>query len=121
MGSHADSITRLQELVRTKHYRIGIHAVRHMIEEGFDENQLLEAVRGTLRIIEEYTEESRYLLLGYFHFTRATISPLHILCDLSKPNVVDIVTAYIPSGPGGSVQREEEENDNERRFTFHLF
>jgi hypothetical protein len=99
MAIRIDPIHQLQELVRTKHYRIGIHAVRHMIEEGFDENQLLEAVRGTLRILEEYTEESRYLLLGYFHFTRTTISPLHILCDLSKPNMVDLVTAYIPQRP----------------------
>jgi len=99
MSLQVDTIHHLQELVRTRHYRIGIHAVRHMIEEGFDENQLLEAFRGTLRIIEVYPEESRYLLLGYFHFTRTISSPLHILCDLSKPSVVDIVTAYIPQRP----------------------
>jgi hypothetical protein len=99
MGVQIDLIPHLQELVRTQHYRIGLHAVRHMIEEGFDENQLLEAVKGTLRIIEEYTEESRCLFLGYFHFTRTTTSPLHILCDLSKPNVMDVVTAYIPQRP----------------------
>jgi hypothetical protein len=99
MSVHAHAIHRLQELVQTRHYRVGIHAVRHMIEEGFDENQLLEAIRGTLRIIEVYPEESRYLLLGYFHFTRTVTSPLHILCDLSKSNVVDMVTAYIPQRP----------------------
>ena len=54
MGSQLDPIVRIQELVRTRHYRIGLHAVRHMVEEGFDENQLLEAVRGKLRIVEEY-------------------------------------------------------------------
>jgi hypothetical protein len=99
MAIRIDLIRRLQELVRSRHYRIGIHAVRHMIEEGFDETQLLQAIKGTLRIIEEYPAESRYLFLGYFHFTRTTTSPLHILCDLSKPNVVDIVTAYIPQRP----------------------
>ena len=99
MGSQIDPIVRVQELVRARHYRIGLHAVRHMIEEGFDENQLLEAVQGKLRIVEEYLEESRYLTLGYFHFTLKTISPLHLLCDLSKPDVVDIVTAYIPQRP----------------------
>ncbi len=99
MGSQTDPIAHLQELVRARHYRIGLHAVRHMIEEGFDENQLLEAVGGKLRIVEEYPEESRYLVLGYFHFTQTTISPLHVLCDLSRPDVVDIVTAYIPQRP----------------------
>lgn len=99
MDSHADLLQQLQELVRTRRYRIGIHAVRHMIKEGFNENQLLEAMRGALRIIESYRDESRYLVLGSFHFTRTTVSPLHILCDLSGPNVADIVTAYIPQRP----------------------
>ncbi len=99
MGSRIDPIARIQELVQARQYRIGLHAVRHMVEEGFDENQLLEAMRGKLRIVEEYPEESRYLMLGYFHFTPKTISPLHLLCDLSKPNGVDIVTAYIPQRP----------------------
>ncbi len=99
MGSQTDPIARLQDLVRARHYRIGLHAVRHMIAEGFDENQLLEAVRGKLRIVEEYTQESRYLMRGYFHFTQTTSSPLHVLSDLSKPEVVDIVTAYIPQRP----------------------
>ena len=99
MGSQTDPIAHLQELVRARCYRIGLHAVRHMIEEGFDENQLLEAVQGKLRVVEEYPEESRYLVLGYFHFTVKTISPLHLLCDLSKLNGVDIVTAYIPQRP----------------------
>jgi hypothetical protein len=99
MGSHTAPLARIQEMVRTRRYRIGLHAVRHMIEEGFDENQLLEAVQGKLRVVEEYPEESRYLVLGYFHFTLKTISPLHLLCDLSKLNGVDIVTAYIPQRP----------------------
>ena len=99
MGSQTAPIVRIPKLVRARYYRIGLHVVRHMVEEGFDENQLLEAVRGKLRIVEEYLEESRYLMLGYFHFTLKTISPLHVLCDLSKPNVVDIVTAYIPQRP----------------------
>lgn len=99
MGPQPDPIDRLQALVQDRHYRLGLHAVRHMIEEGFDENQLLEAVGGKLRIVEEYTQESRYLMLGYFHFTQKTVSPLHMLCDLSKPGGVDIVTAYIPRRP----------------------
>ena len=53
MSSHPVPIARIQELVRTRRYRIGLHAVRHMIEEGFDENQLLEAVQGKPRIVEE--------------------------------------------------------------------
>lgn len=99
MESQSDPIVRIQELVQARLYRIGLHAVRHMIEEGFDENQLLETIRGKLRVLEEYPEETRYLILGYFRFTTTVSSPLHLLCDLSKQDVVDIVTAYIPQRP----------------------
>ena len=34
MSSQTDPIVRIQELVRARHYRIGLHAVRHMVEEG---------------------------------------------------------------------------------------
>ncbi|MBC8233507.1 hypothetical protein H8E77_28495 [bacterium] len=70
-----------------------------MIEEGFDENLLLESVSERLWVIEEYPDESRYLILGYFHFTLKVRSPLHLVCNLSKPDIVDIVTTYIPQRP----------------------
>ncbi|MFI5366554.1 MAG: DUF4258 domain-containing protein [Candidatus Binatia bacterium] len=99
MVSENDPVVRIQTLVATGRYRVCLHAVRHMIEEGFDENQLLEAVAGKLHLLEDYPEESRCLLLGRFHFSSTTTSPLHILCDLSAKDVVDIVTAYIPQRP----------------------
>jgi hypothetical protein len=99
MTSQIDPIALIQELVQVGQYRIRLHTVRHMIEEGFDENQLLEAVSGRLRMLDEYPEVSRYLVLGHFNFTPKTRSPLHIVCDLSKPDMVDIVTAYIPQQP----------------------
>lgn len=70
-----------------------------MIEEGFDEQQMVEALGGRIRILEEYSDEQRYLVLGRFHFTPATSCALPILCDLSSENVVDIVTAYVPQRP----------------------
>lgn len=95
----ADVLTQIQERVRAGRYRVRLHAVRHMIEEGFDENNLLEALGGRLRLIEEYEGESRYLILGYFHFTPQSRSALHVICDLTHVEVVDIVTAYIPQLP----------------------
>ncbi len=99
MSEHRVLIAKIKALVQAGQYRICLHAVRHMIEEGFDENLLLESVRGNLLMVEEYPEESRYLILGYFHFTPKSRSPLHLVCDLSKPDIVDIVTAYIPQSP----------------------
>lgn len=69
------------------------------MEEGFDERQLVEALSGRIRAIEEYPEEHRCLMLGRFHFTPTTSSALHILCDLSDGSVLDIVTAYVPQRP----------------------
>ena len=99
MNSYASRITQIQELVQAGQYRIRLHAVRHMVEEGFDENHLLEAIRGKLQVIEEYPDESRCLILGYFDFTPKTRSPLHLVYDLSSADIVDIVTAYIPQRP----------------------
>lgn len=96
---HADAIEHVRRLVASGRYRIRLHAVRHMVEEGFDEEQLVEAVRGRLRVIEEYPEEERYLMLGRFRFTPTASSAKHILCDLSNDSVADIVTAYLPQRP----------------------
>jgi hypothetical protein len=70
-----------------------------MIEEGFDEGQLREALQGRIVVLEEYPDECRCLVLGRFHFTATTTSALHVLCDLSGEAVLDIVTAYIPQRP----------------------
>ncbi|MBM4255576.1 MAG: DUF4258 domain-containing protein [Deltaproteobacteria bacterium] len=99
MASQTDPIIQIQRLVRARLYRVRSHAVRHMIEEGFDEYQLLQALTGKLQLVEAYGQDSRYLVLGYFHFTTKVLSPLHILCDLSNAGVVDLVTAYIPQRP----------------------
>lgn len=98
-GGLASRIDRIARLVGASQYRVGLHAVRHMIEEGFDEGQLVEALRGRINVLEDYPDEDRCLVLGRFHFTPATTSALHILCDLSDERVLDIVTAYIPQRP----------------------
>jgi hypothetical protein len=99
VGAQSDPVAQIQSLVQAGQYRIRLHTARHMIEEGFDENHILEVINGTLRMVEEYPDESRYLVVGYFHFTPKARSPLHLVCDLSQPNIVDIVTAYIPQRP----------------------
>ena len=70
-----------------------------MIEEGFDEQQLVEALRGRIRVLEEYPDEHRSLVLARFHFTPTATSALHVLCDVSDERVLDIVTAYVPQRP----------------------
>lgn len=99
MNAERDLLETIRRLVEAKKYRIRIHTVRHMIEEGFSEADLVEAMIGKNRIIENYSDESRCLVLGYFPMSEKLRSPLHIVCDYSSDEVVDIVTAYIPQRP----------------------
>jgi hypothetical protein len=93
-----DLVERIQQRIASASYRVALHAVRHMIEEGFEERQMVDALSGRVQVLEEYPDEHRCLVLGRFRFTAATTSPLHV-CDLSNEEVLDIVTAYIPQRP----------------------
>lgn len=90
---------RIKALVSAKRYRLRIHAVRHMIEEGFDEDDLPGAVAGRSRILEDYPNEGRCLILGYFTVGEKSGAPLDVVCDYSNLRLVDIVTAYLPQRP----------------------
>lgn len=92
-------VDRVRRLADANSYRVGLHTVRHMIEEGFDEHQLLEALTGRIRVLEGYEDEHRYLVLGRFRFSATAACALHVLCDLTNETVVDIVTAYVPQRP----------------------
>ena len=99
MSSYDDVLEHIKNCIFEKRYRVRNHAVRHMIEEGFDENHLFEALTGKLQLLEEYEDENRCLVLGSFHFSSSTRSSLHVVCDVSNAEIVDIVTAYIPQRP----------------------
>ena len=92
-------LSKLRTLLKNRQYRIRSHVVRHMIEEGFDEEDILESLLGRCRILENYPSETRCLLAGYFRLSQKVHCPLHAVCDYSKDEVVDIVTAYIPQKP----------------------
>ncbi|HYH87106.1 MAG TPA: DUF4258 domain-containing protein [Pyrinomonadaceae bacterium] len=99
MSTELDLLNVIKRLINSRQYRVSIHAVRHMIEEGFSEASILEAVAGRSKIIENYPDESRCLILGHFRLGEKVRSPLHIVCDYSGMELVDIVTAYIPQRP----------------------
>ena len=89
-------LTRIKRAVAQQGYRVRIHAVRHMIEEGFDERDMANALAGKCKLLEDYPDEFRCLVLGYYGTLR---SPLHVVVDYSNARVIDIVTAYIPQRP----------------------
>ena len=69
-----------------------------MMEEGFEEGHITEAV-ATGKLLEHYADECRCLILGKFHWTSKNVSSLHIICDYSQSDRVEFVTAYIPQRP----------------------
>lgn len=89
----------IKQLVIAGRYRVRIHAVRHMIEEGFSEKNVVEALLGESRVIELYEEEKRCLILGHFLWNERKKSALHVVCDYSNKDIIDLVTAYVPQKP----------------------
>jgi hypothetical protein len=99
MSAERELLEEVKKLAGSGQYRVRIHAVRHMVEEGFSERDVLEAIAGRSKILERYPDEGRCLLLGYFKMGEKVRSPLHVVCDYSNDGLVDIVTAYVPQKP----------------------
>lgn len=100
MPSEPALLERIAALARFGRYRVRLHAVRHMLEEGFEERDVIEVLTGRGRkILEVYPEQNRCLILGSFAVGRKSRVHLHVVCDHSDPEVLDIVTAYIPQAP----------------------
>lgn len=99
MNDEKELLESIRRLVGAKQHRVRIHAVRHMIEEGFSEENILSALAGKSKLIENYPEDSRRLILGYFNLSDNVRAPLHLVCDYSAENSVDIITVYIPQKP----------------------
>ncbi|MER3482952.1 MAG: hypothetical protein C4332_07175 [Meiothermus sp.] len=94
-------IRRLEELlpfIREGRYRIGPHVAKHMLQEGFIEHDVLQAVEWG-RELAVYPEESRMLVLGYMVFPPQLRLPLHVVLEYKENRQVDIVTAFIPKKP----------------------
>ncbi|MBI2875427.1 MAG: hypothetical protein HYY20_00940 [Candidatus Tectomicrobia bacterium] len=51
---------------------------------------IIEAAIGRSKILENYPDELRCLILGSFHLSEKVTSPLHIVCDYSKEKLVDM-------------------------------
>jgi hypothetical protein len=99
MMTEVELVERIQKAVIVGNTRTGLHAVRHMFEEGFSEQDISSALLGKIRVLENYPDETRCLLLGYFQISEKVRSPLHLVVEYSDIEIIDIVTAYIPQKP----------------------
>mgnify|MGYP003433488495 FL=1 len=94
-------LRRLEDLlppIREGRYRLGPHAAKHMLQEGFREQDILSALLWG-RELAIYPEDERMLVLGYMVFPPRLRLPLHVVLEYSTPRHVDIVTAFIPREP----------------------
>ena len=99
MMTEAELLEWIKDLVGEGSFRLRPHAARHVIEEGFTETDILEAILGDCRILEIYPHESRCLIFGHYSISKNVRSPLHLVIEYLHEEVVDIVTAYIPQKP----------------------
>jgi hypothetical protein len=47
-----DLLAKIKKFIGDRRYRVKIHAVKHMIEEGFSEEDVITAILGESKIIE---------------------------------------------------------------------
>ena len=88
-------IEAIRERIRQGNFSTRSHAITHALKEGFDREDMVEAVlNGT--IIENYPDEQRVLVCGKASLTSTTIIYLHVVCDYTDPKIVDFVTASLP-------------------------
>ncbi len=95
-------LKNIREQVQKRNYALRPHAVSHMLAEGFDESNIVEAV-GSGKILEHYAEEDRCLIAGTYQLSEKIKESLHVVADFWSESEeiewVDIVTAYIPRRP----------------------
>lgn len=88
-------IYTIRERVRTGHYLVRSHAVRHALKEGFERKHIVEAVLNGI-IIEDYPDEQRVLVCGFAVLSENTTAYIHVVCEYADAVYVEFVTAYIP-------------------------
>ncbi len=91
-------LEQLRPLVREGRYRIGSHANKHAMCEGFSEQDMVEVMLAGNELLH-YWQDKRLLVLGYIELSASVKIPLHVVMEYTKPRWVDIVTAFIPEEP----------------------
>ena len=88
--------TSIQQRIRTRHYRLTIHAEREREADSITIRELEEALLSQrCEVVENYPGDPRgasCLLLGFTDQDR----PLHIVCGVSLPDMLILITVYRP-------------------------
>ena len=95
MSEEAVDIKVIREIIRLGSYSVKSHAAVHALKEGFDRENMIEAILNG-KIIEDYPENQRSLICGLIKLSANTKVYLHVVCEYTDLSFVDIVTAYLP-------------------------
>ena len=98
------SLEELRPFVRDGRYRLGPHATRHALAEGFTERDVVMTLLHG-RELARYLDDRRLLVLGWLPAGRDVRLPLHVVAEYGRPRWVDVVTAFIPRDPHRVVSR----------------
>ena len=98
------SLEELRPYVRDGRYRLGPHATRHALAEGFTERDVVMTLLHG-RELARYLDDRRLLVLGWLPAGRQVRLPLHVVVEYGRPRWVDVVTAFIPRDPHRVVSR----------------
>lgn len=88
-------IRLLRSLFAQGRFTISAHGIPHRLKEGFSIADVVEAVE-VGRIIEDYPDRQRCLVWGTVRMEEGTVLDLHVVCQVSNSEWVNVVTAYIP-------------------------
>ncbi len=88
-------IERIRAPVRGGAYLVKRDVILHAIKEGFNRDDVVAVILSG-RISEEYPERERVLICGPTSLSSITVIYLHVVCEYSDPNYVQVVTAYTP-------------------------
>lgn len=85
-------IEQIQAFICEDSYRFYTHAVIEAKKDGVEPEDIVFVLLNG-KIIERYPERNRVLVYGKM----LNKVPLHVVCNFSDPELLYIVTVYIPS------------------------
>lgn len=88
-------IETIRHRVIAGNYLVKSHAAQHALKEGFDRQDMVEALMNG-RIIETYPDDQRVLICGKTDLSDSVDIYLHVVCEYADAVYIEFVTAYIP-------------------------
>jgi hypothetical protein len=92
MVGHLITIEQVRTFIIDDTYRFYTHAVIEAKKDGVEPEDIVYVLLNG-KIIEQYPERNRLLVYG----TMLNNVPLHVVCNYSDPELLYVVTVYIPS------------------------